>query len=297
MAGSPDGETILEYAVRQRLTQRQVASLLTYFGEKAQGSQAEMAERLLSLKALKLKNVLDKLSEDDLKTIVRRFQVPEAEKPTTTSGMLLSALGDQRAKLTKRLESFASTQRPPRTLLPQPSVSSAPPPFSPTVSLPATAPPVAVPAPAPSHPVEHPRMPAQAGPAPAIVGTADQSQFEALCQFLETYTFTKRWTDELSYEAELGGAISGRFPGQKVVHQMAVGGTRADLVALGAVIEIKYPKTKQPLQTLTGQVEGYQKLFANRVVVVLCMGGITDTQALNDSAASLTERGARVFIK
>jgi len=118
-----------------------------------------------------------------------------------------------------------------------------------------------------------------------------------LCKFLEGYTFTKRWDEEILYEAELAGAISGHFRNQKVVHQMAVGGTRADIVACGAVIEIKYPKTRQPLQTLTGQVEGYQKLFGNRVIVILCTGGLRDTQAFNDSAASLSERGAKVFIK
>ena len=47
----------------------------------------------------------------------------------------------------------------------------------------------------------------------------------------------------------------------------------------------------------TRQVEGNQKLFGNRVIVVICTGGMRDTQAFNDSAASLTERGAKVYIK
>ena len=63
----------------------------------------------------------------------------------------------------------------------------------------------------------------------------------------------------------------------------------------GAILSTK---NRQPLQTLVGQVEDYQKLFANRVIVILCAGGWPDaTQAFNDSAASLTDRGARVFIK
>jgi hypothetical protein len=132
---------------------------------------------------------------------------------------------------------------------------------------------------------------------PPLAGATDLARFEELCRFLESYTFTKRWNEEALYEAELGGAIAGRFPGQQVAHQMSVGGTRADIVALGAVIEIKYPRNRQPLQTLTGQVEGYQRIWGNRVIVVLCAGGLSDSVALNDSAASLTDRGARVFIK
>lgn len=139
-------------------------------------------------------------------------------------------------------------------------------------------------------------MPAAASPV-SIPSVSDQGRFEELCRFLETYSFTKRWSEEALYEAELGGAISGHFPGQQVAHQVPVGPTRADIVALGAVIEIKYPKTRQPLQTLTGQVESYQRIWGNRVVVVICTGGLSDSVTLNDTTASLTQRGARVFIK
>lgn len=297
-SGSSDEETVLEYVVRQRLKPKHVADLLKYYGERPQGTEPEMAERLLATKALKLSDVLPKLSTDELKIVIRRYEIPEAEKQSGAAGILRSidALGSPERYLLKRISDFAANQRPPRPRVPsgaQPAVSPAP--FATTPAV--VTGPGSQAVPVSPKATERPRSLPPSGPAPAIVGVSDQAQFESLCQFLEGYTFTKRWGDEASYEAELGGAIAGRFPGQKVVHQMAVGGTRADLVALGAVIEIKYPKTKQPLQTLTGQVEGYQRLFANRVVVVLCAGGITDTQALNDSAASLTERGVRVFIK
>jgi hypothetical protein len=295
-AAGGDDETVLEYVVKERLKKEDIIDLLTSLGGQRQGSRDELASRILAIKGLKAKDVLGKLPTDDLKLIVRRFDIPEPPKSTSALGFLDSVLSDEKSTLVKRIDYFASKQRPSRatTAEPRGPEPSGAPPGAPTRPAEATViqpPSAAVPPPAPEF---HRPL---SSPAPALVSVSDQGQFDALCKFLESYTFTKRWNEEALYEAELGGAIAGHFPGQKVVHQMAVAGTRADIVACGAVIEIKYPKTRQPLQTLTGQVEGYQKLFGNKVVVVLCSGGMADTQALSESAASLTDRGARAFIK
>lgn len=300
-----DEETIVEFVVRERLNREQIVDLSISLGGPKQGGKAELAEKLLAIRGLKAKDVLMKLSVDDLKVVVRRFGIPEPPKPTTPSGFLGSILSDEKSGLVKRIEEAASKQRAPRP-------STGPRADSPTpaaeitthaavakssVATPSVAEPPA-PAPAPPPRAPDPVQPARShSPAPPLVSGNDAAQFEDLCKFLDGYNFTKRWDSEDLYEAELGGAISGHFRGQKVVHQMAVGGTKADIVALGAVIEIKYPKTRQPLQTLVGQVEDYQRLFANRVVVVLCSGGLRETQAFNDSAATLSERGVKVYIK
>ena len=312
---SESEETVLEFAVRERLTKDQIAELSASLGGPRQGSRGDLAEKLLAIKGLKAKDVLGKLSTDDLKLIARRFDVPEVQKSTSPTAFLGSLLGDERSALSKRIEEFASKQRPPRprsgvagidsvavatgvatTPAAMPSGKSGA--ETGTPPAPAFAPLAPVPsAHEQTRPSDQDGGTVRSSPAPNLVGVPGAGEFDDLCHFLEAYTFTKRWDEEIQYEAELAGAISGHFRNQKVVHQMAVGGTRADIVACGAVIEIKYPKTKQPLQTLTGQVEGYQKLFGNRVVVILCTGGLRDTQAFNDSAASLSERGAKVFIK
>jgi hypothetical protein len=310
-----DEETILEYVVRERLSKEHIIDLSTSLGGPRQGSRDELAERLLSIRGSKTRDALAKLSTDDLKLVVRRFDVPEAPKPATPSGFLNSILSDERSSLIKRIEEVASKQRAPRPSAPGasgPSVGTKTGAASPvqesqsdlggTKGGAAPIPAVEASTPPPStrvQPREADPVPSVRphSPAPPLVGGSDAVQFEELCRFLDGYNFTKRWDSEDLYEAELGGAISGHFRGQKVVHQMAVGGTKADIVALGAVIEIKYPKTRQPLQTLVGQVEDYQRLFANRVVVVLCSGGLRETQAFNDSAATLSERGVKVYIK
>jgi hypothetical protein len=312
---SESEETVLEFAVRERLTKEQIAELSASLGGPRQGSRGDLAEKLLAIKGLKAKDVLGKLSTEDLKLLTRRFDVPEFQKSTSPSAFFGSLLGDERSALIKRIEEFASKQRSPKPQIgvvgtesavsptgvaPTPAAASAGKSGAVTEAPPAPAFTPATPTP-PAHeqmrPSDQGGVTSRSSPAPNLVGGPGAGEFDDLCHFLEAYTFTKRWDEEILYEAELAGAISGHFRNQKVVHQMAVGGTRADIVACGAVIEIKYPKTKQPLQTLTGQVEGYQKLFGNRVVVVLCTGGLRDTQAFNDSAASLSERGAKVFIK
>jgi hypothetical protein len=309
-------ETILEYVLRELLPKERIVELSTSLGGPRQGSKGDLAEKVLGIRGLKIAAAITDLSVDDLRLIVRRFDVPEPAKPTTPGQLFGSFFGDERATLRKRIEAAASRQRPPRPrVAPMGATSAATPSERAPMTLesrdrslgaksaapPATSEETPIASASlgttPKGPDTTPLARAHASPAPALVGGSDASQFDELCRFLDGYNFTKRWDSEDLYEAELGGAISGHFRGQKVVHQMAVGGTKADLVALGAVIEIKYPKTRQPLQTLVGQVEDYQRLFANRVVVVLCSGGLRETQAFNDSAATLSERGVKVYIK
>ncbi|MGI0071705.1 MAG: hypothetical protein ACRECT_06525 [Thermoplasmata archaeon] len=311
-----DDETILEYVLRELLSKERIVELSASLGGPRQGSKVDLAEKVLGIRGLKVADAIADLSLDDLRLIVRRFDVPEPSKPATPGQLLGSFFGDEKASLKKRIEVAASKQRSPKQKIvaagttlsatqyersPPSSESRDRPPDAKSVpalttseGTPIASPPLST----GSKGLDSPSPPkAHASPAPALVGGNDASQFDELCRFLDGYNFTKRWDSEDLYEAELGGAISGHFRGQKVVHQMAVGGTKADIVALGAVIEIKYPKTRQPLQTLVGQVEDYQRLFANRVVVVLCSGGLRETQAFNDSAATLSDRGVKVYIK
>ena len=63
--GGPD-ETILEFAVRDRLTRQQIRDLLDSMGGSTAGNREEMAERLLGLRGLKERAVLDQLSASAL---------------------------------------------------------------------------------------------------------------------------------------------------------------------------------------------------------------------------------------
>jgi hypothetical protein len=285
--------TVTELAVRKYLDKADLKSILEKTGRSASGPKEELAERVLADSTLDLEDVFGKLSEEDLRKLLKELDLPIPPQKSFFQRDPKDILLGERGRLSAHLVELGKKQGwAPRSTVVETASPNTParPPSSPVPSPVVLAPPL-------SRPQEQPTPAAHSGPSPSLVGGSDTAQFEELCRFLDGYTFTKRWDEEIQYEAELGGAISGHFRGQKVVHQMAVGGTRADLVACGAVIEIKYPKTRQPLQTLTGQVEGYQKLFGNRVIVVICTGGMRDTQAFNDSAASLTERGAKVYIK
>ncbi len=293
-------QTVTELAVRKYLGKSDLSAILEKSGRSPSGPKDELADRVLADSTLSLDEVFGRMSEEDMRKLLRDLDLPLPAKKSffqmDAKDMLIGEKGRLQAHLVDlgKKQGWAPKPKPAATAsdsalsdAERTAVATAPAP--PQIRVPDHV----VAAPTPSHSAPA----ASSGPAPPLASQPDVGQFDDLCKFLDSYTFTKHWDEEINYEAELAGAISGHFRSQKVVHQMAVGGTRADLVACGAVIEIKYPKTRQPLQTLTGQVEGYQKLFGNRVIVVLCTGGLRDTQAFNDSAGSLTERGAKVYIK
>ncbi|HEV2165610.1 MAG TPA: hypothetical protein VGS23_01325 [Thermoplasmata archaeon] len=282
--------TVTEVAVRKILSKEDLKEILEKSGRSTGGPKEELAERVLADSTLDLKLVFGRLSEEQLRGVFRELDLPVPPKPGFLQLPPDYLLTGERGRLAEHLVKLGKKQGwAPRSRPTAPAPSrgdEGPSPTSnPVVNAPSPslrAPEVVLPPP-PVH------------PAPKLV--VPESSFEDLCGFLDGYNFTKRWDEEILFEAELGGAISGRFQTQKVVHQMAVGGTKADIVACGAVIEIKYPKTRQPLQTLMGQVDDYQKLFGNKVVVVICTGGLRETQAYNDAAATLSTRGVKVYLK
>src|SRR5438093_10687935 len=121
--GGPD-ETILEVAVRDRLTRQQIRDLLDSMGGSTAGNREEMAERLLGLRGLKERAVLDQLSVDDLKRIEKRFGIPESQ----TGGLLTAFFSDPHEDLVNRISKAAAKERAPRPRpggpLPAPEIPS-----------------------------------------------------------------------------------------------------------------------------------------------------------------------------
>ena len=195
-----EAETIIEYVVRERLTREQLVDLLASLGGQKQGARDELAERLLGIRGLKAKDVLQKLSTDDLKLVAKRFDVPEPSKPTTPGGFLNSMFSDEKSGLVKRIDEAASKERASVSRSAAKGTQSAPNPtevvrpvetparFEGTRS--AAAPSAALEPPraqaAGTPPPETHRLGSRASPMPPIVATGDQVEFEDLCHFLES---------------------------------------------------------------------------------------------------------------
>jgi len=296
-------ETILEYTVRERLTKEQLVELLSSLGGQKQGKTEELAERLLAIKGLKPKDALSKLSTDDLKVIVRRFAIPEPPKPSSLFGMAGAILADDRSTLVKRIDDVASKQRAP---VPR----SAPPRGAPEVKPPTPAPPPAAeakpaprraPEPTPQQPppperiVEASRPPP---PTPAAGAPASLPAFQETRDFVGSYKFAYQWDSEDLYEAELLGALRGRFGVNNAVRQQGESGRVYDIVVRNSArIEVKLPKAKAELDRMIGQVRRYLSQHPGGVIVVIIGFMMKNQQEIHNSQEELESAGAVVFVK
>lgn len=294
-------ETVIEFAVRERLTKDQIADLLTSLGGQRQGSREEVADRLLAIKGLKVRDVLAKLPTDDLRVIIRRFDVPEAPRPAGLLGFAASALGDERSSLTKRIEAFAETQRGSGALKP-----------SPTSDQPAASPrarpvrPTPIPA-APDQRTEPPPPPPPVAPPPTSTpptpvapsgAQAGLPAFQETRDFVGSYKFAYQWDAEDLYEAELLGALRGRFGANNAVRQQGESGRVYDIVVRNSArVEVKVPKQKTDLDRMSGQVRRYLAQHPGGVIVVIVGFMMRNQQEIHNAQADLESAGAVVFQK
>jgi hypothetical protein len=281
-------ETILEYTIRERLNKEQLSELLSSLGGQKSGSRDELAQRLLSIKGLKPRDVLNKLSTDDLKVLARRFSIAEPSKPTGLTGFASSFLSDERSTLLKRIEEAASKERgpAPRSESSRPPVESR----------------VAPPSPAPRSPppaVERAAEPARTAPmTPAAGAPAGLPAFQETRDFVGSYKFSYQWTSEDLYEAELLGSLRGRFGSNNALRQQGESGRVFDIVVRNsAIIEVKMPKSKADLDRMSGQVRRYIALHPGGVIVVIAGFNIKNQQELHNSQEELERAGAVVFVK
>ena len=79
----------------------------------------------------------------------------------------------------------------------------------------------------------------------------------------------KAHDSEKEFERDFVMWAKGKFGNANVVTQYAVGRTRIDVVIGGVGVELKYPKTPKPLQTLRGQIDVYKQHFGNNIMVLL----------------------------
>lgn len=295
-------ETIVEFAVRERLTKEDIVSLLVALGGQRQGSREEVAERLLSIRGLKARDVLSKLSENDLRVIVRRFGVPEAEKPSSLLGLGKSLFSDARSELLERVQAAAGKERPPRAKggATTPATAAAPPPIAPEPepTKPVVKPPKAQP------PAETPRAPSPpvsvtVSVTPAMAdGSATLPSFESVNAFVQNYNFPYTWESESHYEAELLGALRAVYGEGNVSRQQAESGKRYDLMVKGAArLELKLPSAKAELDRMETQVQRYMDSGGLRVIVVILQHEYKNRQDIFDSRSRLQQRGATVHIK
>lgn len=294
----PD-ETVLEFVIRERLTKEDVVSLSVSLGGPRQGSRDELAEKLLVIRGLKAAAVLEKLPTEDLDLVIRRFGIP-ASQSSGVSSLISGFLGEDRATKIKRIEKFASKERPPRSRI-QPKGAPAPAerqPLPPT-SGPSRVVETSLPTPSVAPQPVQPSAAAVTGLGMSVV-TAPSAPptFEAVSAFIHDYEFAFRWKDEQDYEAELLGALRGFFGRGHVIRQQAESGRRYDIVVRNAArVEMKVPETKADLDRMNGQVERYLAAGGLGVIVVLCGNAMKNQQDVHDSQTLLTGKGARVFLK
>ena len=271
-----DDETILEFAVRKRLSKEQLVELSSSLGGSRQGSRDDLAEQLLGIKGLKVRDTLGKLSIEDLKVIARRFDVPEPARPTSASALFGSILGDEKTALIKRIEEVASKQRGPRPRAAasgtrtEPSRPQGPSPVSAAES---------------AHPPEredekHP-PPREVGVNITVVtqppGTVQRSGLPEVVAFIESYRFGASWPDEKHYEAELLGALRAKFTVGSVFNQVQVqGGGRVDIEACKVGIEVKVPTTTKHVEELVTQVMKYQRHYEENMIAVIIGRGVPE---------------------
>jgi hypothetical protein len=297
-------DTILEYTVREKLTKDQLVDLLASLGGQKQGKTEELAERLLAIKGLKSKDALSKLSTDDLKVIVRRFDIPEPPKPSGLLGLASSVLSDDRATLMKRIEDVASKQRAPiprGKAQPAAPETKPPGPAPPKVVVappePPRVPEAAPPPPAPERPLEASRAPPAA---PASAGApASMPAFQETRDFVGSYKFAYQWSEEDYYEAELLGALRGRFGSNNAVRQQGESGGRVyDIVVRNSArVEVKLPKSKAELDRMIGQVRRYLTQHPGGMIVVIVGHAMKNQQDIHNAQEELESAGAVVFQK
>jgi hypothetical protein len=289
-----DEETILEYSVRNRLQRPQIRDLLDGFGSQTSGSKDEMAERLLAVRGLRDKDVLEKLDIEDLKKIQKRFAIP----PPSNSGSLIGMfLTDEKAELIKAILKVAGQQRTPR---PRPAASAGagaaeirvaePPAPAPTVAHPTSLPP-------PREVAPQARPPGSAVPGPG---------FEDVCAFVDNYRFRSNWPSEAHYEAELYGALTAKFLPSAVTRQerKTYGvpdiTVKASVLPSGSIptyIEMKVPENPGQVRAIEGQVKKYLDGGATNLIVVIVGQKMNSTVPLDEMTSKLEALNVRVSRK
>jgi hypothetical protein len=305
MAATETGEeeeTILEYSVRERLTKDQLAELLSSLGGQRQGSRDELAERLLAIRGLKPRDALSKLPSDDLRLLVRRFSIPEPAKPSGLLGFANSFVSDERSALVKRIEEVAIKQRAP---IPRASSSRATPEPKPAPTAGSHSAESVVVGKPTERPLEVPIPAAQVAPATPVVAGAPGTGaavglpvFQETRDFVGSYKFAYQWDSEDLYEAELLGALRGRFGINNAIRQQGESGRVYDIVVRNSArIEVKLPKQKAELDRMIGQVRRYITQHPGGVIVVIIGFMMKNQQEIHNSQEELESAGAVVFVK
>lgn len=291
----------MEFAVRERLSKDAITDLLGSLGGQRQGSRDELAERLLGIRGLNPKEVVYKLSSDDLRVIIRRFAVPASPKPNSLLGFGKSLFSDERSEMLDRVEKATEKERAPR-----PKIDIAAPA---TASTPIAAPEPELPKQVAKTlrarpPTETVRPQAQPMSVTVSVqpamgdGASTPPSFDSVNAFVQSYNFPYTWDSEGHYEAELLGALRATYGEGSVSRQQADSGKRYDLVVKGASrIELKLPSSKAELDRMETQVQRYMDSGGLRVIVVILQHEYRNRQDIFDSRSRLQQRGAIVHIK
>jgi hypothetical protein len=268
---APD-ETLAE-AAAQLLPKSRLVSRLEGQGLDATGKQDELAQRVAH--SFKSEDVLDMLDEKQLARIGKDFEVPAPPGKglfETEKGRWIKHL----AKFASKTRSMQGTNLAPSSrpiALEGTGVSAGPRPESSTSNV----------------------FSIEASQArPAVLPSLD-----SVLTFIKAYRFGYKWRSELeeSYQAELLGALSTKFPDAVVrVEQAEGGGRRYDIVVGRVYIEVKLPKKPKDLQDMQGQVEKYRRAEKDLVAVIV-EHHLTDRYGADIECQSLEAKGARVVRK
>jgi hypothetical protein len=295
VSGESD-ETILEYIVRERLTRQQIKDLLDSLGSPTSGNRDETGERLLSQRGLKAREVLALLELEDLKRTQKRFDISAPKAPGTLLGAFFS---DEKKELVERIAKAASQQRAPRSKSAKGSVEA---PSSPELSR-DQPPPLSMPKSVRPDSLAEPPLPPQlhnTQPTQAVstLAAAGLPSFQEVRDFVGAYRFSYQWDQEDLYEAELLGALRGRFGISNALRQQGESGRIYDIVVRNSSrIEVKLPKVKGDLDRMSGQVRRYLALHPGGIIVVIIGFQMRNQQDIHAAQEELEGAGAAVFTK
>lgn len=301
-----EDQTILEWAVRERMTAKQISAMLDSKEVKANGSRGELAEQLLAVRSLEEREVLAILELPDLRAIARQFHIELPGQPKSGWGRAAAFFTrDEAEELRKALLEKARGERNPIPTTASHKLEH----VSPSSHLPTAAeadriPPAAAWSAATPPVVMRAAPSVVPGPASASALARRDPSFDGVCEFVNGYWFRENWSDEEGYEAELFGALTAQFGKDLVTRQRVMPGGRPDLrvdrtpkgaLSEATVVEIKVPASSRECADAVRQAKRYVDPGLSKQLLVVILGmRHTKPGDLEDAATQIENLGVRV---
>lgn len=248
-----ESETLVE-AAALTVPKSKLVEELHWRGANEKGTQAVLAMRLVHDVKIEVREIFDLLDVDHLKGLAKEFGIAAPET---------SLWSTEKGRWVDRLTKSANRKRPAQGTMSVPPASA-------HVAAPSASPaPEALPGSATTT--------ATSTPAAAPPPSATYPTFAEVLSFVKNYRMGYKWRrrKEESYQAELFGALSIRFPdAEKRIEEPGGGGNRYDIVVGDTRVEIKLPRRARDISDWQGQLGRYSR--EKDIIVVTVEHHLTD---------------------